>query len=180
MAAARLGARTALIAKLGDDSFGADYLRQLTSEKVNVQHVEQLAGQTTGVAQIAVSDDGENNIIIVVGANNALSPADVTRASEHFAQAKVLVCQLETPIEATLAALRQFQHGISILNAAPALEQTPAELLQLASIFCVNETEAALMTGVKSIDSVRWVAEAATNSRLVLKILSLTVKPTQQ
>lgn len=173
MAAARLGARTALIAKLGDDSFGADYLHQLTSEKVNVQQVEQLWGQTTGIAQIAVSDDGENNIIIVVGANNSLRPADVKNAPKHFAQAKVLVCQLETPIDATLAALRQFQHGVSILNAAPALEQTPAELLKLARIFCVNETEAALMTGVKSIESVRWVGEAATISRLVLEILSL-------
>lgn len=122
-----------------------------------MQHVEQLSGQTTGIAQIAVSDGGENNIIIVVGANNALSSCDVTCAAEHFAQAKVLVCQLETPIEATVEALRQFKSGVSILNAAPALEKTPVELLQLASIFCVNETEAALMTGVKSIDTVRWV-----------------------
>ncbi|ALC49981.1 CG13369 [Drosophila busckii] len=153
VAAARLGARTALVAKLGDDSFGADYLRQLREENVNVEHVQQLSGQTTGVAQIAVSDGGENNIIIVVGANNSLSCSDVTSAATHFAQAKVLVCQLETPIEATLFALRQFK-GVSIVNAAPAMEHTPKELLQLASIFCVNESEAALMTGVKSISSV--------------------------
>ncbi|EDV99996.1 ribokinase [Drosophila grimshawi] len=153
VAAARLGSHTALIAKLGDDSFGQDYLRQLRAEYVNVEHVQPLPNQTTGIAQIAVSDEGENNIIIVVGANNALNASDVTAAAQFFDQAKVLVCQLETPIEATLHALRQFK-GISIVNAAPALEETPGELLQLSTILCVNETEAALMTGMQSINSV--------------------------
>lgn len=153
VAAARQGSRTALVAKLGADSFGGDYLRQLIAEGVNVEHVQQLEGQTTGVAQIAVSDGGENNIIIVVGANNSLSSSDVTKAQSLFDQAKVLVCQLETPVGATETALKAFK-GLSILNAAPAMENTPRVLLQLASIFCVNETEAALMTGMTSVDSV--------------------------
>ncbi|XP_034476942.1 ribokinase [Drosophila innubila] len=153
VAAARLGSQTALIAKLGDDSFGNDYRRQLQAEHIDVQHVQQLAGQTTGIAQIAVSDAGENNIIIVVGANNLLSVSDVSNAAEHFNRAKVLICQLETPLEATLFALRQFK-GVSIVNAAPALAETPTALLQQCSILCVNETEAALMTGMSSIDTV--------------------------
>lgn len=156
VAAARQGSKTALIAKLGADTFGSDYLCQLRAENVNVEHVQQLDGQTTGIAQIAVSDGGENNIIIVVGANNLLNASDVRAAAEHFAKSKVLVCQLETPIEATMEALRQFS-GISILNAAPALKQTPTELLKLSSILCVNETEAALMTDVKSIDTIRYI-----------------------
>ncbi|KAH8236038.1 hypothetical protein KR038_005845 [Drosophila bunnanda] len=159
VAAARQGSRTALVAKLGADSFGGDYLRQLIAEGVNVGHVQQLEGQTTGVAQIAVSDGGENNIIIVVGANNSLSCSDVTKAKTLFEEAKVLVCQLETPVPATEAALKAFQ-GVSILNAAPAMENTPQKLLQLASIFCVNETEAALMTRMPSIDSVEEAKDA--------------------
>jgi len=153
VAAARQGSRTALVAKLGADTFGGDYLRQLRDEGVNVEHVQQLEGQTTGVAQIAVSDGGENNIIIVVGANSQLSPCDVAHAEELFLEAKVLVCQLETPIEATLTALKHFK-GVSIVNAAPAMENTPRELLQLASIFCVNESEAALMTQMAQIETV--------------------------
>jgi len=153
VAAARQGSRTALVAKLGADTFGGDYLRQLRDEGVNVEHVQQLEGQTTGVAQIAVSDGGENNIIIVVGANSQLSPCDVAQAEELFLEAKVLVCQLETPIEATLTALKHFK-GVSIVNAAPAMENTPRELLQLASIFCVNESEAALMTQMAQIETV--------------------------
>ncbi|KAH8386980.1 hypothetical protein KR093_003815 [Drosophila rubida] len=153
VAAARLGSRCAFVGKLGDDSFGADYLCQLCTEHVNVKYVEKLPGQSTGIAQIAVADGGENNIIIVAGANDSLSANDVNQAKKLFEQAKVLVCQLETPVDATLAALRQFK-GISIVNAAPAMAKTPPELLQLASILCVNETEAALMTGVASICSI--------------------------
>ncbi|KAI8034809.1 ribokinase [Drosophila gunungcola] len=161
VAAARLGSRTALVAKLGADTFGGDYLRQLRDvEGVNVEHVQQLEGQTTGVAQIAVSEGGENNIIIVVGANSMLSSCDVAHADALFQEAKVLVCQLETPIEATLTALKSFR-GVSIVNAAPAMENTPRELLQLAGIFCVNESEAALMTQMASIETVEQ-AQAAT------------------
>ncbi|KAH8420378.1 hypothetical protein KR009_009893 [Drosophila setifemur] len=153
VAAARQGSRTALVAKLGADSFGSDYLKHLQEENVNVEHVQQLEGQTTGVAQIGVSDSGENNIIIVVGANNSLSPCDVAAADSLFQEAKVLVCQLETPIESTLTALKAFR-GVSIVNAAPAMENTPRELLQRASIFCVNESEAALMTKMAKIDTI--------------------------
>ncbi|KAH8270724.1 hypothetical protein KR044_012693 [Drosophila immigrans] len=187
VAAARLGSRTALIAKLGDDSFGHDYLQQLRVEQVNVQHVQQLPQQSTGIAQIAVADGGENNIIIVTGANNLLSVQDVSAAKELFQQAKVLVCQLETPIAATLAALREFK-GISIVNAAPALAETPPELLQLASILCVNETEAALMTGVPSISSIseanaamQRLRQLGANTVIITlgKLGAVCVQPTQ-
>ncbi|XP_016982716.1 ribokinase [Drosophila rhopaloa] len=159
VAAARLGSRTALVAKLGTDTFGADYLRQLREEGINVEHVQQLEGQTTGVAQIGVSDGGENNIIIVVGANSKLSSCDVAQAEALFQEAKVLVCQLETPIEATLTALKSFR-GVSIVNAAPAMENTPRELLQLAGIFCVNESEAALMTQMAIVETVEQAQTA--------------------
>lgn len=60
--------------------------------------------------------------------------------------AKVLVCQLETPIQATLAALRRFKNGVSILNAAPAPSENTLELFTLPTILCVNQLEAASMT----------------------------------
>ncbi|EDV32604.1 uncharacterized protein Dana_GF22103 [Drosophila ananassae] len=161
VAAARQGSRTALVAKLGADSFGIDYLKHLQAESVDVQHVQQLEDQTTGVAQIGVSDGGENNIIIVVGANKCLKSCDVAAADSLFQEAKVLVCQLETPIEATLTALKAFK-GTSIVNAAPAMENTPSELLSLASIFCVNESEAALMTKVPRIETVEEAQVATT------------------
>ncbi|EDW05552.1 ribokinase [Drosophila mojavensis] len=152
VAATRLGSKTALIAKLGCDSFGNNYIRHLQAEKINVKHVQLLPDYTTGVAQIAVAHSGENNIIIVVGANNMLGPKDVENASYLFDKAKVLVCQLETPINGTLEALRRFK-GISILNAAPAIADAPMELIQLCTILCVNETEAGILVG-RHIDSI--------------------------
>lgn len=127
-------------------------------EKVNVKHVQQLSGYTTGVAQIAVAESGENNIIIVAGANNMLAPEDVENASDLFDKAKVLVCQLETPVNGTLEALRRFK-GISILNAAPALKNIPLELLQFCTILCVNQTEAGLIVG-KQLNDLKYIQNA--------------------
>lgn len=59
---------------------------------------------------------------------------------------QVLICQLETPIQATLAALRRFKDGISILNASPAPSENTLELYTLPSILCVNQVEAGAMS----------------------------------
>uniref|UniRef100_A0A1I8NU87 Ribokinase n=1 Tax=Stomoxys calcitrans TaxID=35570 RepID=A0A1I8NU87_STOCA len=160
VAAARLGAQTALIAKVGADSWGENYIKQLQKEGVNVNYVQQCKGQSTGIAQIAVSNDGENHIIIVPGANDFLDQDNVTEARTLFDSAKVLLCQLETPPSGTLNALKSFK-GVSILNAAPAMANTPKELIQAATILCVNETEAALMTGVEAIETISEAKTAA-------------------
>lgn len=139
-----------MIAKVGDDTWGHNYMAQLQKEGVNVDNVKKCEGQSTGIAQIAVSNDGENHIIIVTGANNCLNADDVHEASSLFDNSKILLCQLETPTAGTLCALKRFK-GISILNAAPAMLNTPKELLEAASILCVNETEASLMTNGRDV-----------------------------
>lgn len=65
---------------------------------------------------------------------------------------KILICQFETPLNATLEALRAF-NGISILNAAPAVEDIPVDLIKSATILCLNETEAAITTGSEQIST---------------------------
>lgn len=147
VAAARLGSRTAMIGKLGNDSWGKNYFNALQSEGVNVDHVCKLDGKSTGIAQINVANNGDNQIVIVVGANNSLQPDDVRASAEVLNNAKVLICQLETPAQATIEALKSF-NGTSIMNAAPGLENIPQELLKCCSIFCVNESETALITGM--------------------------------
>lgn len=148
-----------MIGKLGQDSWGQTYRDHLQQEGIDITHLSQIDGQSTGIAQINVSEsDGANNIVIVVGANNSLSVPDADLAAQHFPKARVLVCQLETPMSATIRALELFS-GISILNAAPALEDTPQKLLQLPTIFCVNETEASLMTKLP-VESVQEAKKA--------------------
>ncbi|XP_068992371.1 ribokinase-like [Neodiprion pinetum] len=149
VAAARLGASTALIASLGADSLGKEYFEKLKLENVNVSKVHLREGIHSGIAQITVADSGENTIIIVPGANTLLSPEDVDDAEELIKNAKVLLCQFEVPTAPTLQALKLFKgRGLSILNGAPAMPNPDPELLKSCDIFCVNETEAEIMTGV--------------------------------
>ncbi|XP_048507800.1 bifunctional ribokinase/ribose-5-phosphate isomerase A-like [Athalia rosae] len=149
VAAARLGSSTALIASLGADSFGREYLEKLKLENVDISKVHLRDGIHSGIAQITVTDSGENSIIIVPGANTLLSPEDVNDAQELIKNAKVLLCQFETPLSSTLQALKMFKgRGLSILNGAPAIQNPDPELLRSCDIFCINETEAEMMTGV--------------------------------
>ncbi|XP_046619210.1 ribokinase-like [Neodiprion virginianus] len=149
VAAARLGASTALIASLGADSLGKEYFEKLKLENINVSKVHLREGIHSGIAQITVADSGENTIIIVPGANTLLSPEDVDDAEELIKNAKVLLCQFEVPTAPTLQALKLFKgRGLSILNGAPAMPNPDPELLKSCDIFCVNETEAEIMTGV--------------------------------
>lgn len=117
----------------------------MVNNNVCTKHVGTVEGEVTGVAQISVSDNGDNQIVIVPGANNTLCPADIENAKDMVDNAKVVVCQLETPIKTTLSALRRCK-GISILNASPAPLETTLDLFTLPSILCINEVEAASMT----------------------------------
>uniref|UniRef100_A0A182JYQ6 Ribokinase n=1 Tax=Anopheles christyi TaxID=43041 RepID=A0A182JYQ6_9DIPT len=137
VAATRLGSRTAIIGKLGDDPWGTAYYTALAAEGVNVEHVDRVPDESTGIAQINVANNGDNQIVIVTGANKRLGPSDVVRRQDLFDRAHVLVCQLETPVEGTIAALHAFK-GVSILNAAPAESNLPHSLLSLATIFCAK------------------------------------------
>ncbi|XP_054261481.1 ribokinase-like [Macrosteles quadrilineatus] len=151
VAATRLGAETALIACLGTDFFGSEYKIYLENSGVNTKHISQEPTQS-GVAQISVADNGENQIIIVAGANNCLSKQKVEEASEYLTRANVVVFQFETPLETTLYALRICKEknpkGLTIVNAAPAVETLNDELYRYTDILCVNETEAQIMSGL--------------------------------
>ena len=90
----------------------------------------------TGVALIAVSSDGENQIVVVPGANRASTPADM-----NLPDADALICQLEVPVATLQSATESFSGFISI-NLAPAID-VPADLIDSADLVVVNETEAA-------------------------------------
>lgn len=139
-----------MVARLGDDSFGQDFLGSLKKNKINTDHVHITKDVSSGMAQITVAENGENAIVIVPGANNELSVADVQQASEIIKLASVIVCQFEIPVETTLEALRITKEGegIAIVNAAPAITNLDPLVFKLSDIFCVNESEAELLTGM--------------------------------
>lgn len=132
--------------QLGNDEWGDKYRENLEKYNVSTNYVETANGKSTGLAQINVAENGENQIVIIPGANDLLIPADVEKAQDVLEQSKVLVCQLETPLQATLTALRKFKNGISILNASPAPNENTLDLFTLPTILCINQVEAAAMT----------------------------------
>ncbi|CAH0563562.1 unnamed protein product [Brassicogethes aeneus] len=161
VAAAKLGGKTTLVARVGDDIWGEKYIENLKRENVNTEFIKKTDNSTSGIAQIIVSEAGENQIVIVAGANAKLNANDVISAKSAIERASVVILQLETSVEVAIKTL-ELSKGISILNGAPALSTYDLKLLTLPTIFCVNETEAAIFTGLSSVNN---VSEAETAAR---------------
>ncbi len=150
VAAARVGARVNLIAKVGDDPLGREALARLMAEGIDAQHVLLDADFPTGVAFIMVDEQGENSIVVASGANARLTAADVEHASGAITTAKVLLVQLESPLDAVRNAVT-IAHGggvLVILNPAPA-RPLDARLLGEIDIITPNAVEAEMLTGIK-------------------------------
>jgi ribokinase len=162
VAAARAGAATTMVGAVGRDTFAAVALDALRAEHVDVGWVDEVEG-ATGVAHIRVdARTGENDIVFVPEANGALTPARVEEALTAAAPSSpVVLLQLETPLEATLATARVCaQLGLRlVLDPAPA-SPLPDELWQGVWLACPNETEAEVLTG-RRVTDVRSAERAA-------------------
>lgn len=159
--AARLGARVALVARIGSDARGEMLLSALLEARVDVRHVARDRGHATGIALISVAHSGEKQIIVAPGANLALSESDVDDAKESIALAKVVVAGLEVRLPAVAAALRlgKAAGARTVLDPAPAAPLSE-ELLRLCDVIRPNTLEAEALTGVKVRDG-RSAAQCA-------------------
>lgn len=148
--AAKLGAEVTLVAKVGRDTFGENMVQNFRSQGIDTRRVLSTPDAFTGVAPIAVDPEGHNAIIVVTGANDLLTPQEVQTWRADIGACKVVVCQLESPLETTLAALRiaREQGVFTILNPAPGRAQLAEEFYRLSDIFCPNETEAEMLSGL--------------------------------
>lgn len=162
LAAARSGADISFIACVGDDDAGQRVCRQLAADEVDTSLVSVCPQEATGVALIFVNADGENQIGIYSGANNALTPELLSGYRSHIANAGALLMQLESPMETVLAAasIAASEHTRVILNPAPA-QVLPDALLSRVEIITPNETEAQKLTGVVVTDNVSAAQAAA-------------------
>lgn len=141
VAAARLGARTALLARVGDDAHGRLLLDAQESAGVDTAGV-LVGGAPTGVALITVDPSGDNSIVVAPGANARLTPADVRAARGLFAAARVVSLQLEIPLETVAEAARGLAPGARlVLNPSPPAP-LPSEVLEACDPLIVNEHEA--------------------------------------
>jgi ribokinase len=158
VAAARLGASVSMLGRVGKDNFGDFLLDNLKSNYVDAQLVQR-DDASTGTATIIVDSNGQNSIVLSAGANGKVSAADVKSAS--FLDYKLLLLQLEIPLETVLSAAKRAHENRMrvILNPAPA-QVIPTELIALADFIIPNETELSLLTGisVNDLDSVEKAA----------------------
>lgn len=142
VASARDGARTCFIGAVGKDDDGELLRATLVGAEVDVRSL-RMVQSATGLAVILVATDGENSIVVVPGANATLTKlCDADRAA--IASARVLLGQLETPVETFIEAahVARAADTLAMLNAAPS-QPLPDSLWPMLDLLVVNEHEAA-------------------------------------
>ncbi|OCK61480.1 ribokinase [Bradyrhizobium sp. LMTR 3] len=161
VAAAKLGAPSTLIGRLGADAFGQQLRQFLTAQGVDLALVKDTADVHTGTAVITIAD-ADNTIVVVPGANALVSTGDVT--APVLAKGDVAVSQFEIPQATIIAFFKRARAAgaTTILNPAPATVCGP-ELLDLVDILVLNETELGLLaqTDLRDTDDPIRFAEAA-------------------
>ncbi|MEU6578493.1 ribokinase [Streptomyces sp. NPDC046805] len=146
VAAARLGARTALLARVGDDAHGRLLLDAQRDAGVDTVGV-LVGGASTGVALITVDPSGDNSIVVSPGANARLAAADIRAASSLLQASRVVSAQLEIPLETVVEVARNLPSGTRfVLNPSPP-RTLPAEVLAACDPLIVNEHEARVIAG---------------------------------
>lgn len=162
VAAAKLGHPTFMVGNVGDDSFGPQLRQALEDVGVKTDAVQTVSG-SSGVALITIGTAGENNIVVVPGANALLTPEQVENAAPILRQAGFILAQLEIPLETVLyLADFAFKHGIPLmLDPAPARD-LPASLLKNANWLTPNESETEILvkTDVRADDRTSTSAAA--------------------
>lgn len=148
VAAARMGADTVFIGRVGDDAFGAQLQSTLAREGIDLSNFEVIAGQSTGMAVVTVAD-ADNTIVVIPGANFALPPAATTAC--EFRPGDWLLAQLEIPARTTLEFFREAKRAGArcVLNPSPA-ERLETELLRDADLIILNPHELELLGGVEA------------------------------
>lgn len=146
VAAARLGARTALLARVGDDAHGRlllDSQRAAGADTVGVL----VGGAPTGVALITVDPSGDNSIVVSPGANARLAAEDIRAAGSLLAASRVVSTQLEIPVETVTEVVRTLPSATRfVLNPSPPAP-LPREVLAACDPLVVNEHEARYILG---------------------------------
>jgi ribokinase len=182
--AARAGARTAMIGRVGADDFGARLRENLKVAGVDARCIRADAREASGMSVAIVQDDGDYGAVIVSGANQCIEPGSLESHWRELGGAHVLVLQNEVP-EAVNIAAANAAHTVGatvILNAAPA-RTISSELLNCVEVLVVNRVEAEMYSGQKVADRDDAIDALAKFARMGLGVVvtlgggGLVVKP---
>ncbi|WP_461013361.1 ribokinase [Trueperella pyogenes] len=161
VAAARLGSDVFMLTRVGNDVFADNTIENFRRNGIDTEYVLR-TDSTSGVAPIFVDPQSHNSILIIKGANGFLTPQDIEDAAEKIAACRLIVLQLEIPLESVYAAI-QFgkAHGIPVLlNPAPAQPDLELEKVKDCTYFVPNESELSLLTGMP-VDTITDIENAA-------------------
>ncbi|MBB3025517.1 ribokinase [Trueperella pyogenes] len=161
VAAARLGSDVFMLTRVGNDVFADNTIENFRRNGIDTEYVLR-TDSTSGVAPIFVDPQSHNSILIIKGANGFLTPQDIEDAAEKIATCRLIVLQLEIPLESVYAAI-QFgkAHGIPVLlNPAPAQPDLELEKVKDCTYFVPNESELSLLTGMP-VDTITDIENAA-------------------
>ena len=159
VAASRLGARVAMVGRVGSDDAGTTLRTALQDAGVDCRHLVVDGQALSGLALIGVDRSGDNTIIVSPGANNRVGPEDVAAAAPLLASAAVTLVQLEVPAMAVEAAVAAAV-GKVVLNPAPA-SLLSAALLERVDVLVPNRLELAQLAGSAEADDLAAVEEMA-------------------
>lgn len=177
VAAARLGAKTVMVGRLGDDLFATQLQAALESAGVDASAVKRIPGPS-GSAVILVTKAGGNSIVVIPGANAELQPEDLEQHRALFAEAGVILAQLEVPLE-TVERLAQIAGELNVplvLDPAPA-QALSAETLKHTTWLTPNETETQiLLSGLDGNEEGLGQAEAAAERLLATGVRNVILK----
>lgn len=162
VALAKLGVPTQMVGRVGADSFGAELVQNLQDAGVQTNNIFVDETVSSGVAIITVAHNGDNEIIVIPGANGKVNQEDLERLSRILPNAKALLLQIEIPINTVVAAAQAARNAniTVILDPAPAQADLPAELYPLVDIITPNEVEAGQLVGFP-VDGEDAAAKAA-------------------
>lgn len=155
-ASRKLGASVSMVGKLGMDVFAEQLLANLQQVGVDTTCIERSSEHATGIAQISVDAGGDNSIIVAPGTNEWITPEDVRKREPLIKQAKLLIVQLEIPMDTVMEAVSiAKRHQVPILlDPAPVpLLPLQDELLAMVDYMTPNESEISRLTGIEVIDT---------------------------
>ncbi len=160
----KLGGNVQMIGCVGNDANGREQLRNLASVNVNVESIQVLDHANTGYALITINEKGENNIVVVSGANYELTPTRLASLENVLESSSIIVTQLETPLDTVeyLADYCRKHNKIFVLDPAPAVSNLSDNIIKNVDIIKPNETELAVLTGLptNTIDEIEYAARA--------------------
>jgi ribokinase len=171
VALARLGRRAAFVGCLGADAPGDRLHAALTEAGVDTTWVRRSDAAPTGAAYVVVDGQAENLIVVAPGANALLDAGDVERARPALEEARIVLAQLEIPVDAVLAAVRMAR-GLVVLNPAPA-RPLPAELLDRVDVLVPNRGELGALAGEGRPETVDELAALAASTGVRTAVVTL-------